>query len=186
MFLEKYININHVSLGHYYHITSEPSCERRYSSQLTTSHSYQDLDIASKMICCVLYISLISMTLMQSSGRGGADRQHNGHKYGSSISNFEILILLMWRKFFIRKYNKMGEKFNICNRATTNFSLRVKRPERKADYSPKSNAEFKNEWSCTSMSPYAFMSCTLPKPLQDAFNLCDIKERALLCFNVDI
>jgi hypothetical protein len=52
------------------------------------------------------------------------------------------LELLMRREFFIRKYIKMGEKFNVCNRATTNFSLRVKRPEREADYSSQSNAEF--------------------------------------------
>jgi len=113
----------------------------------------------------------------------GSDRQHIGHTHGSSIWKLEIMILLIWRKFFILKYNKIGEKVNICNRATTNLSLRVKRPEHEADYSPQSNAEFKNEWSYTSMSLYAFMSCSLSKLLQDAFSLC---EHALLCFNVDI
>jgi hypothetical protein len=49
------------------------------------------------------------------------------------------------KKFFIRKYDKMGEKINTCNRAITNFSLRVKRPKREADYSPQSNSKFKNE-----------------------------------------
>lgn len=67
-----------------------------------------------------------------------------------------------------------------------NFSLRLKRPEREADFSPQSNAEFRKELSCTSMSLYAFMSCCLPKPLQEEFSLCDINEHALLCFNFDI
>jgi len=93
------------------------------------------------LLCAVYQFYIDDLNAVKWEG----DRQHNGHKYGSLILNFEILILLMRRKFFIRKYKKVGEKFNICNRATTNFSLRVKRPEREADYSPQSNAEFKNE-----------------------------------------
>jgi hypothetical protein len=34
----------------------------------------------------------------------------------------------------------------------------IKRPEREADHSPPSTAEVKNEWSCSSTPPYAFVA----------------------------
>jgi hypothetical protein len=44
----------------------------------------------------------------------------------------------------------------------------VKQLGYEVDHSPPSSAEVKNEWSCTSVPPYAFMACrgnTLPVPL---------------------
>jgi len=37
------------------------------------------------------------------------------------------------------------------------LSLGVKHPRHEADYSPPSNAEVKNEWSCMFTPPYVFM-----------------------------
>jgi hypothetical protein len=42
-------------------------------------------------------------------------------------------------------------------------SLGVKWPGREVDHSPPSSAEVKNEWSCTSTPPYAFMAWCLVK-----------------------
>jgi hypothetical protein len=39
------------------------------------------------------------------------------------------------------------------------YTLALKPPECKADHSSSSGAEVKNEWSYTSTSPYAFMTC---------------------------
>ena len=41
-------------------------------------------------------------------------------------------------------------------------SPRVRRPERKADDSPPSISEVRNEWSCTSTPSYAYMARTVP------------------------
>jgi hypothetical protein len=75
------------------------------------------------------------------------------------------------------------------------LSLEVKRPARKADYSPPLVPRSKNEWSYTSTPQYAFMAwcsfqkkhrVTLPLPLQRAvsdklpkFSLCLTKCRAM-------
>jgi hypothetical protein len=48
-------------------------------------------------------------------------------------------------------------------------SLRVKRPEHEADYSPPSSVEVKNEWSYTSTPQYASMAWCSFKKHRDNF-----------------
>jgi hypothetical protein len=65
---------------------------------------------------------------------------------------------------------------------TGGFFPGIKRPGREADYSPSSNAEFKNAWSYISTSPYVFMVRCLVKH-RIRFHCVIVKHRDKFIFN---
>jgi hypothetical protein len=52
----------------------------------------------------------------------------------------------------------------------------LKRPERDVDHSSPSNVDVKDEWSCTSTRPHAFMTCTGSGCFTEFFNCCKIRD----------
>jgi len=67
----------------------------------------------------------------------------------------------------------------------------VERPGRKADHTPATVAEVKNEWNCTSTSLHLFMACTrlyrwLPKRSHKFSGLQEVRESGQLFVNVTL